>query len=146
MGDSCPLWRRYQLQLPNLWDRPKWIPPHILWWDGQYDSKLCHDSQWGSNKGCFQHKTIFYKLNKILVPEKMYPRCTCFQEKEAVVTKTPYGGLIVWTLPGGSVLYCHLKEKAVIRNKKRWSQCMYFLYFLGHPRLPTRWDLTTAVM
>ena len=54
-----------------------------------------------------------------------------------VVTKTPYGGLIVWKLPGGSSLLCHLKEKAVIRNKKRWSQCMYFLLFLGHPRLPT---------
>ena len=66
------------------------------------------------------------------------PKHISFQEKEVVVTKTPYGGLIVWTLPGGSVLFCHLKEKAVIRNKKRWSQCMYFLYFLGHPRLPTR--------
>ena len=62
--------------------------------------------------------------------EKMSPT-------SVVVTKTPYGGLIVWRLPGGSSLLCHLKEKAVIRNKKRWSQCMYFLLFLGHPRLPT---------
>lgn len=56
--------------------------------------------------------------------------------EDAEIMKTPYGGLIVWMLPGGSVLFCHLKEKAVIKNKKRWSQCMYFLYFLGHPRLP----------
>ena len=64
---------------------------------------------------------------------------TEMSEKEAEnvkITKTPYGGLLVWKLPGGSVLYCHLKEKIVIRNKKRWSQCMYFLYFLGHPLLP----------
>ena len=47
------------------------------------------------------------------------------QENEVVVTKTPYGGLIVWTLPGGSVLFCHLKEKAVIRNKKRWSNAVF---------------------
>ena len=40
------------------------------------------------------------------------------------MTKTPYGGLIVWTLPGGSVLFCHLKEKAVIRNKKRWGNAV----------------------
>ena len=53
------------------------------------------------------------------------------------VTVMPYGGLLVWTLPGGSMHFCHLKEKIVIRNKKRWSQCMYFLYFLGHPLLPT---------
>ena len=58
------------------------------------------------------------------------------EETEVRVTKMPYGGLIAWTLPGGSTLLCHLKEKAVIRNKKRWSQCMYFLLFLGHPLLP----------
>ena len=69
MGGSRSLWRRYQLQLPNIWDRPKWIPPHILWWDGQHDSKLCHDNQWACYRGCFQYKwskvlfdnqTIFY--------------------------------------------------------------------------------------
>ena len=34
------------------------------------------------------------------------------------------------------MLFCHLKKKIVIRNKKRWSLCMYFLCFLGHPSLP----------
>ena len=45
---------------------------------------------------------------------------------------TPYGGRLVWTLPGGTQIICHLKDKAKIRHKKRWSQCMYMYYFLGY--------------
>ncbi len=35
---------------------------------------------------------------------------------------TPYGGRLVWTLPGGNTLSAHLKDKVLIRHKKRWSQ------------------------
>ena len=45
---------------------------------------------------------------------------------------TPYGGRLVWTLPGKTRIVCHLKDKAKIRHKKRWSQCMYMYYLLGH--------------
>ena len=38
----------------------------------------------------------------------------------------------MWTLPGGTQIICHLKDKAKIRHKKRWSQCMYMYYFLGY--------------
>ena len=31
-----------------------------------------------------------------------------------------------------SRIVCHLKDKEKIRHKKRWSQCMYMYYFLGH--------------
>jgi chitin synthase len=44
---------------------------------------------------------------------------------------TPYGGRLVWTLPGKTRIVCHLKDKAKIRHKKRWSQCMYMYYLLG---------------
>ena len=44
---------------------------------------------------------------------------------------TPYGGRLVWTLPGKTKIVCHLKDKAKIRHKKRWSQCMYMYYLLG---------------
>ena len=44
---------------------------------------------------------------------------------------TPYGGRLVWTLPGKTKIVCHLKDKSVIRHKKRWSQCMYMYYLLG---------------
>ena len=35
---------------------------------------------------------------------------------------TPYGGRLVWRLPGGNTLTAHLKDKAKIRHRKRWSQ------------------------
>nr|AIJ50381.1 chitin syntthase class B [Phthorimaea operculella] len=45
---------------------------------------------------------------------------------------TPYGGKLQWTLPGKNKMICHLKDKAKIRHRKRWSQVMYMYYFLGH--------------
>jgi hypothetical protein len=35
---------------------------------------------------------------------------------------TPYGGRLIWKLPGGNNLVVHLKDKLKIRHKKRWSQ------------------------
>ena len=33
--------------------------------------------------------------------------------------ETPYGGRIIWTLPGETKVVCHLKDKNKIRHKKR---------------------------
>jgi chitin synthase len=44
---------------------------------------------------------------------------------------TPYGGQLVWTLPGKTKLIVHLKDKDKIRIKKRWSQVTnYFILIL----------------
>lgn len=48
------------------------------------------------------------------------------------VLDTPYGGRLVWTMPGRNGLVVHLKDRSRIRNKKRWSQVMYMYYLLGH--------------
>lgn len=45
---------------------------------------------------------------------------------------TPYGGRLMWTLPGKSKMIAHLKDKNRIRHRKRWSQVMYMYYLLGH--------------
>ncbi|KAG5345608.1 CHS3 synthase, partial [Acromyrmex heyeri] len=45
---------------------------------------------------------------------------------------TPYGGRLVWTLPGKTNLIVHLKDKNKIRHRKRWSQVMYMYYLLGY--------------
>jgi len=45
---------------------------------------------------------------------------------------TPYGGRLIYTLPGKTKLIIHIKDKMKIRHKKRWSQCMYMYYLLGH--------------
>ena len=41
---------------------------------------------------------------------------------------TPYGGRLEWTLPGNNKLSVHLKDKAKIRHKKRWSQVSVWKY------------------
>ncbi|XP_071036009.1 chitin synthase chs-2 isoform X1 [Parasteatoda tepidariorum] len=45
---------------------------------------------------------------------------------------TPYGGKLIWTMPGKNKLIAHLKDKVKIRHRKRWSQVMYMYYLLGH--------------
>lgn len=45
---------------------------------------------------------------------------------------TPYGGRLIWTLPGRTKMIAHLKDKNKIRHKKRWSQVMYMYYLLGY--------------
>lgn len=38
------------------------------------------------------------------------------------IIETPYGGRLLFVLPEGNLLYVHLKDKNLIRHKKRWSQ------------------------
>ncbi|XP_071101392.1 chitin synthase chs-1-like isoform X2 [Haliotis cracherodii] len=48
---------------------------------------------------------------------------------------TPYGAQLIWELPGGNLLYVHIKDKNKIRHRKRWSQVMYMYYLLGYQLL-----------
>ncbi|XP_048727151.2 uncharacterized protein LOC125645600 isoform X7 [Ostrea edulis] len=43
-----------------------------------------------------------------------------------------YGGQVIFTMPGGNLIYTHLKDKLKIRHRKRWSQVMYMYYLLGY--------------
>jgi hypothetical protein len=47
---------------------------------------------------------------------------------------TPYGGRLIWRMPGGNKIVAHLKDKAKIRHRKRWSQVIYYIY----PSLPLK--------
>ncbi|XP_048522963.1 chitin synthase chs-2 [Dendroctonus ponderosae] len=57
---------------------------------------------------------------------------TTVRIRPPIIYSTPYGGRLVWTLPGKTKVIAHLKDKAKIRAKKRWSQVMYMYYLLGH--------------
>ncbi|XP_075914337.1 chitin synthase chs-2-like [Petromyzon marinus] len=46
-------------------------------------------------------------------------------------TQTPYGARLSYKLPHGNSLCVHLKDKEMIRHRKRWSQVMYLYYLLG---------------
>ncbi|CAL8299942.1 unnamed protein product [Lota lota] len=50
---------------------------------------------------------------------------------DQLLVKTPYGGRLQVALPHGNLLVVHLKDKSLIRHKKRWSQIMYMYYLLG---------------
>lgn len=43
---------------------------------------------------------------------------------------TPYGGQLVWNLPGKTRLTVHLKDKNKIRHRKRWSQVYLIILLL----------------
>ncbi|CAG5125071.1 unnamed protein product, partial [Candidula unifasciata] len=45
---------------------------------------------------------------------------------------TPYGGQLIWQMPGENLLFVHMKDIKKIRNRKRWSQVMYMHYLLGY--------------
>ena len=45
---------------------------------------------------------------------------------------TPYGGRLVWQLPGGNCLVAHLKDKVLIRHRKRWSQVRLLFWNAVH--------------
>ncbi|WAR10593.1 CHS2-like protein [Mya arenaria] len=57
---------------------------------------------------------------------------TSYKISPPLVVPTPYGGRLIWTLPGKNKLIAHLKDKTFIRHRKRWSQVMYMYYFLGY--------------
>ncbi|XP_053409096.1 uncharacterized protein LOC123560719 isoform X2 [Mercenaria mercenaria] len=59
---------------------------------------------------------VYEKATKIKAPYKV---------------PTPYGGQLIFTMPGDNFLFIHLKDKAKIRHRKRWSQVMYMYYLLG---------------
>lgn len=47
------------------------------------------------------------------------------------IVPTPFGGKLIWTLPCGNRLIAHLKDKTLIRDRKRWSQVR-----LSHSKMP----------
>ncbi|KAI0986089.1 hypothetical protein GJ496_008260 [Pomphorhynchus laevis] len=51
---------------------------------------------------------------------------------DPVKIPTPYGGRLIWTLPGKTKVVVHLKDKLLCRHKKRWSQVMYMYYLLTY--------------
>ena len=68
----------------------------------------------------------FFRCMKDLGKDKMY------EVKHITKQLTPYGAKLTWTLPKGTHLIVHLKDKCLIRHKKRWSQIMYIQYILNY--------------
>ncbi|XP_060583228.1 chitin synthase chs-1-like [Ruditapes philippinarum] len=74
----------------------------------------------------------FVKLCTTIMDEA----ASCVYEKAMKIrapykVPTPYGGQLIYTMPGDNFLFIHLKDKQKIRHRKRWSQVMYMYYLLG---------------
>ncbi|XP_062375070.1 chitin synthase 1 [Sardina pilchardus] len=72
-----------------------------------------------------------YVNDLIHVVMEVYRVFTNKEPDEVSIIEAPYGGRLVFVMPEGNMLYVHLKDKKLIRNKKRWSQIMYLYYLLG---------------
>ncbi|XP_034044491.1 chitin synthase 1 [Thalassophryne amazonica] len=72
-----------------------------------------------------------YVNDLIHVVLEVYRVFTHKEPDDVTIIETPYGGRLVFVMPEGNMLYVHMKDKARIRNKKRWSQIMYLYYLLG---------------
>lgn len=78
------------------------------------------------------HRLINSYVNDLInVVIEVYRVFTHKEPDDVSIIETPYGGRLVCVLPEGNMLYAHLKDKSLIRNKKRWSQIMYLYYLLG---------------
>ncbi|XP_056232747.1 chitin synthase 1 [Seriola aureovittata] len=72
-----------------------------------------------------------YVDDLIQVVIEVYRVFTNKEPDDVSIIETPYGGRLMFVMPEGNMLYVHLKDKSLIRNKKRWSQIMYLYYLLG---------------
>ncbi|XP_070689214.1 chitin synthase 1 [Pempheris klunzingeri] len=72
-----------------------------------------------------------YVDDLIHVVIEVYRVFTNKEPDDVSIIETPYGGRLMFVMPDGNMLYVHLKDKSLIRNKKRWSQIMYMYYLLG---------------
>ncbi|KAA0717532.1 hypothetical protein E1301_Tti021139 [Triplophysa tibetana] len=72
-----------------------------------------------------------YVNDLIDVVVEVYRVFTNKEPDEVSIIEAPYGGRLMFVMPEGNMLYVHLKDKTMIRNKKRWSQIMYLYYLLG---------------
>ncbi|MCP9266511.1 Chitin synthase 1 [Dirofilaria immitis] len=96
---------------------------HIFFDDAWEDQAEC-----GRTPNAF-FQTFFHLLLELTQNENTDEKSDA---KDRVLVNTAYGGRLVVRLPAGTLLFVHLKDKQLVRHKKRWSQVMYLYYLLGH--------------
>ncbi|XP_029000539.1 chitin synthase 1 isoform X2 [Betta splendens] len=94
----------------------------------------CHiyvDDAFMTDKDTGKRLVNSYVSDLIKVVVEVYRVFTNKEPDDVSIIEAPYGGRLVFVMPEGNMLYVHLKDKALIRHKKRWSQIMYMYYLLG---------------
>lgn len=97
------------------------------------EAHIFFDDAWEDQKECGRSPNQFFRsLFNLLLELTENETEDCSLPNTRVLVNTPYGGRLVFRMPGGTLLFVHLKDKKLIRHKKRWSQVMYMYYLLGH--------------
>ncbi|KHJ45931.1 Chitin synthase [Trichuris suis] len=105
--------------------------------DPDYYELECHiffDDAWEYNEqlNCRVPNHYVEQLVSVIDSAASAVHKTTLSLKPPIKFQTPYGGRLVWSMPGDNKLFVHLKDRTKLRNKKRWSQVMYMYYLLGH--------------
>ncbi|KAI6207611.1 Chitin synthase [Aphelenchoides besseyi] len=110
------------------------------------------DDAWEDDSECGRVPNQYFRL---LFDILMEVTKTMSEEPHSrFLLNTSYGGRLVLKLNCGTLLFVHLKDKLLIRNKKRWSQVglrlisinpnlfqvMYMYYLLGHRIMDSHMD------
>ncbi|TDH17171.1 hypothetical protein EPR50_G00005670 [Perca flavescens] len=96
-----------------------------------FESHIYVDDAFMTEKDTDKRLVNSYVTDLIHVVLEVYRVFTNKEPDEVSISETPYGGRLMFVMPEGNMLYVHLKDKELIRNKKRWSQIMYMYYLLG---------------
>ncbi|OZC10757.1 hypothetical protein X798_02180, partial [Onchocerca flexuosa] len=98
------------------------------------EAHIFFDDAWEDQMECGRAPNAFFETFFRLLLELTQNENTDEKSiaKDRVLVNTAYGGRLVVRLPVGTLLFVHLKDKQLVRHKKRWSQVMYLYYLLGH--------------
>lgn len=96
-----------------------------------FESHIFVDDAFMTEKETGKRVVNSYVNDLINVVIEVYRVFTHKEPDDVSIIEMPYGGRLVVVLPEGNMLIAHLKDKSLIRNKKRWSQIMYLYYLLG---------------
>ncbi|KAK0423038.1 hypothetical protein QR680_007936 [Steinernema hermaphroditum] len=97
------------------------------------EAHIFFDDAWEDMPECGRVPNAYFKqLFDLLVELTLVAEDVVAPDSQRILVTTPYGGRLVMQLPAGTLLFVHLKDKKLLRHKKRWSQVMYMYYLLGH--------------
>ncbi|XP_061600519.1 chitin synthase 1 [Cololabis saira] len=97
----------------------------------EFESHIYVDDAFMTDEETEKRVVNSYVKDLIKVVIEVYRVFTNKEPDDVSIIEAPYGGRLMFVMPEGNMLYIHLKDKSLIRNKKRWSQIMYMYYLLG---------------
>lgn len=113
-----------------------------MWHENEAEMESVMSSYYRMDKGCRGDRTQ-YEIHVMF--DNSIDTDGCWNEwvalymnflppfnKEDDLLRTPYGYQMRFTLPYGTPMTIHLKDKSKIKIKKRWSQIMYMFYVLRY--------------